>query len=75
MAVLFYQPRGGDPERTSVANGRLVFAAYQPTAIDTSNPIDLQLFEKLKANPFFGETIDADRQQRWQKWRNVGDKP
>jgi hypothetical protein len=65
MAVLYYMPAPGDPKETSVADGRLKFQAYQLTLIDQSNPIDEGLFQKLKANPWFAETIDEARRQKW----------
>jgi hypothetical protein len=59
MAILFYIPLPGDPDATSIADGRLQFRAYEPTEIDTDNPYHLGLFEKLRINSWFGGDDDS----------------
>ena len=63
MPVLYYMPMRGDPNVTEVA--KVKFSAHAPTQVSS------ELFDKLKGNPFFSATIDAQRAQKWRDWQNV----
>jgi hypothetical protein len=70
MATLYYQPAPGDFEQTSVCDGRFRFAAYQPVEMP-EDPAWANVVATLKANPAFGDSINEERQQKWNEWRQA----
>jgi hypothetical protein len=67
MATIVYNPMSGDPEQTSVCDGRFRFKAFEPTEMPDDGPWQ-HITEKLKDNPAFGDSLNEERKAQWDAW-------